>query len=133
MRDVLEIAVKERKIIRVGDRDYSLVFPVPVVAALEETIGRSMKSTADWLRIQTKEVQAVLEAGLSHYHPQEAKDLAATLCTMLEPEEIENVVDALCVAACPKGMARLKEEIEKARVRFNKGLPLPNVQGADAP
>lgn len=133
MTGVLEITFKQSKIFRVGDKDYSLVFTVPVVAALEEKLGRSMKSAADWLRIQTKEVRDILEAGFTHHHPEDAKTIADTICDMLEPEEIENVIDALCVAACPKAMARLQVEIEKIKERAKKGLPpLPNVQSADA-
>lgn len=132
MENVIEIAVKERKIFRVGERDYSLVFMLSTIAELEEKLGRSMKSAADWLHIQTKEVHDILEAGFSHYHPEEAKDVADTICEALDPEQIENVIDGLCVAACPKAMARLQEEIEKVRARLKKGLPLPNVPGADA-
>ncbi len=131
MQDVLEIAVKERKIFRLGERDYSLTFTVPVVAALEEKLGRSMKGAADWFRIQTREVQDVLAAGFTHYHPDEAGDVAKQICDALDPEELETVIDALCVAACPKAMARLKVEIEKAQSRIKKGIS-PNVQGADA-
>lgn len=128
----LEIEAKSRKIIRVGGKDYALVFRLPIVAALEEKLGRSMKSAADWLRIQTKEVPAVIEAGLTDYHPNDAKSVAETICSTLDPEEIEHVIDALCVAACPKAMARLQEELEKYRERMKQGLPVPNAQSADA-
>jgi len=130
---VLEMGVKQRKIFRVGERDYSLAFTVPIVAELEVTLGRSMKSAADWLRIQTKEVRGILEAGLKHYHPDEAANVAEAVSLALDPEEIEVVIDGLCVAACPKAMARLEAELEKARARAKRGLsPLPNVPGVDA-
>jgi capsule polysaccharide export protein KpsE/RkpR len=90
-----------------------------------------MKSATDWLKIQTKEVRDILEAGFTHYHPEEAKQVADDISVALEPEEIENVIDGLCVVACPKAMARLQEEMEKVRARLKKGLPpLPNAPGA---
>ena len=133
MADVLEIGVKQSKIFRVGEKDYSLVFTVPVIAALEEKLGRSLKGAADWFRIKTSEVRDILEAGFTKHHPEEAADIADTICNLLDPEEIENVIDGLCAAACPKAMARLELEIEKARERTKRGLPpLPNVPSADA-
>ena len=128
----IEIAVKQPKIFRVDGNDYALLFTVPAVAELEEKLGRSMKSATDWLRIQTKEVRDILEAGFTHYHPDEASIVADAICTCLEPEELEKVIDALCVAACPRAMAKLQEEMEKVRVRLSKGQPpFPNAPGAD--
>ena len=127
--DVLEIAVKQRKIIRLGKRDFSLAFTVPVVVALEEKIKRPMRGAADWLRIQTSEVRDILEAGFTHYHPEAAKGAADMICDTLAPEEIEHVIDALCWAACPKAMERLQAEVDKLRERAKQGLPLPNAPG----
>lgn len=134
MADVLEIAVKERRIIRVAERgDFALAFTVREVAALEDKLGRSMKSAADWLNIKTKEVRDILEAGFRHYHPDEAGALADEICSVLGPEEIEHLIDAICVAACPKAMARIQDEIVKIRERMKKELPpLPNGVSADA-
>lgn len=133
MGSVLEICVKQSKIFLVGDKDYSLVFTVPVIAALEEKLGRPLKSAGDWLRISTSEVRDILEAGFKKHHPEEAEEIADTICDLLDPEQLETVIDALCVAACPKAMARLDEEIKKAQERARKGLtPLPNVPSADA-
>ena len=128
--DVLEIKVKDRKIVRMNERDFSLLFDVPTTAALEDKLGRDMKSPADWFRIRTKEVRDILEAGFTHYHSEEAKDIADVICSALDPEEIEIVIDAICEAACPKALARLREEITKAQARLQKGLSLlPNVPG----
>lgn len=130
--EALEIAVKERKIFRMDGRDYALVFPLPVVVALEEKLGRSMKLAVDWFRIETHEVQAVLEAGLSSLHPEEAREIAQKVADALDPEEIGTVIDGLCAAACPKAMAKIEAAMAKARERAAKGLePLPNGQGAD--
>lgn len=127
---VLELAVKEVKVFRVNGADYSVLFPVSIVAELEVTLGRPMRGVAPWLAISTKEVQPIIEAGLRHYHPDEAASVAAAICRELPPEEIENVIDGLCVAACPKAMERIREEMVKVRERVKKGLPsLPNVQG----
>lgn len=131
--DVLKIEAKGRKIIRVGERDFALAFPLNVVADLEEKLGRSMKTAADWLRLQTKEVQPTLAAGFRLYHPEKADAVAETICSSLDPEEIDNVIEALCVAACPKAMERVKKAMEEAQERLKKGLaPLPNGVGADA-
>jgi plasmid stability protein len=128
----LEIGVKQRQLLRVDDRDFAIVFPLPIVAELEETLGRSMKIPADWLRIKTAEVRDILEAGLKTYHPDEAAATADAVSKGLDPEQIETVIAALCAAACPKAMAHLEKEIEKARARARKGLALPNAQSADA-
>lgn len=131
--DVLKIEAKGRKIIRVGERDYALAFPLNTVAELEEKLGRSMKMGADWLRLQTREVQPTLAAGFRLYHPDEADSIAETICSTLDPEEIDNVIEALCVATCPKTMERVKKAMEEAQERLKKGLsPLPNGVGADA-
>jgi hypothetical protein len=127
MADVLEIGVKQSRIFRVGERDFALVFTVGAVAALEDKLGRSMKNPADWFRLQTKEVQDVLEAGFKTYHADEAKDVAEAVCRTLDAEQIENVIDFVCWAACPKAMERLRVEVEKMREAVKKGLPLPNV------
>lgn len=133
--DVLEIAIKQEqaKVIRVDGKDYSLTFPLPVVVDLEAKLGRTMKSAPDWLRIETAEVPAILEAALSSEHPDDAKDVTAAICAGLDPEAISTVIDALCWAACPKAMDRIKADMDKAMERAKKGLtPFPNVQGADA-
>lgn len=134
MKDILEITVqREPKVIRVDGKDYSLTFPLPIVVDLESKLGRPMKSAADWIRIKTEEVPAILEAALSSEHPDEAKDVATAIGSALDPEEISTVIDGLCEAACPKAMERIRAEMEKARERVQKGLaPFPNVQGADA-
>ena len=133
MSDVLEIAVRETKIVRIGEREYTLTFPVAAVVVLEQKLGRSMKHSTDWFRIKAEEVQPCLEAGLTHHHPEEAATVAAEICNTLDPEAIDSVVDALCATACPKAWGRLLEEMAKARQRLQKGLsPVPNGQGADA-
>lgn len=129
---VLEIETKSRKILRVGGRDYALAFPLTIVADLETKLGRSMKAAPDWLHIETREVKTILEAGLAYYHADEANAVAERICETLDPEEIDTVIEALCVAACPKAMERIQKAVEEARERIQKGLPLPNVQGADA-
>lgn len=130
---VIEIAVKQPKVFRVDGVEYRLEFPVAAVAALEEKLGRSMKSASDWLRMQVMELPAVLFAGLTRNHPNEAQQIATAICDNLGPEDIEIVIDGLCVAAHPKAMERLQQQIDAARERFNNGgSPLPNVQSADA-
>jgi hypothetical protein len=128
--DTIEIQVKEPKLFRVDGVDYQLTFPLSVVAELEVKLGRPMKDAASWLRIRTKEIQAVLEAGFTRYHPDAAAMVAESIANGLDQEEIDTVIDGLFVAACPKAAERLRAEMEKARKRVEKGLPpLPNVQG----
>lgn len=127
--NVIEIKTKDRQLFRVGERDFSIAFPLPMVAELEDKVGRPMRSPSDWLRVKTSEVQAILEAGFKHYHPTEAGSVATQISETLDPEGIETVIDALCWAACPKAMGRLQEEMDKARERAKKGLQLPNVPG----
>lgn len=129
--EVIEIKVKAPKVFRVNGEDYRLSFSLAATAELEEKLGRSMKYVSDWLRIQTKEVRDILAAGFYIFHPNEAERVADAIAAELDPEEIEHVIDGLCVAAFPKAMARLHEEMQKAQERIQKGLSaLPNGQGA---
>ncbi|HZP06775.1 MAG TPA: hypothetical protein VFB43_17885 [Terracidiphilus sp.] len=127
-----ETTVKSRQILRVDDSDYSLSFPVVIVAELEEKLGRSMKAPQNWLAMQTKEVETVLAAALKHYHPEEAAEVSRLVCTNLDPEELESVMDLLCCVACPRAMERMHAEIKKLQERVKKGLALPNAQSVDA-
>jgi hypothetical protein len=132
MADILEIAVKERKVFRVDGSDFVLTFPVAVVVELEIKLGHSMKTAIDWLNIKTSEVRDILEAGFRRYHRSEAGNVADAICEALDPEEISTVIDGICAAACPKAVARIQEQMAKARERIQKGLPaLPNAPGAD--
>ncbi|HEX4201559.1 MAG TPA: hypothetical protein VHY59_08585 [Chthoniobacterales bacterium] len=130
-QDILEIAVKPPKVFRVNGADYSLEFPLRSVIHLEAKIGRSMKSSPDWFRIQTKEVPEVIYAGLLKNHSDTADVVTEAICSGLDPEEIETVIYALTRAACPLAMARFDDEVAKAQERMRKGLPLPNGQSAD--
>lgn len=127
--NIIEIQVKDCKVFRVDGRDYSLTFPLSVIAELEVKLGRPMKDAASWLRIKTSEVQDILEAGFKRYHPEEAAVIAESIANALDPEEIETVIDGLFVAACPKAAVRLQAEMEKIRKRVEKGI-LPNVPSA---
>jgi len=128
---VIEIEAKGDKFIRVDGTDYQLAFPLPIVVELEAKIGRSMKTGGDWLRIQTKEVRDILFLGFKTHH-KDAEEVADKIAARLEPEEIDNVINAICAATCPKALAKWQEELEKLRDRLKKGLTLPNVPGADA-
>ena len=128
MRDVIDIAVKQPKAFRVDGKTFLLEFPLSAVIVLEAKLGRPMKGLSDWLKVSTGELWDVLEAGFRKHHEEESHGIATALCDGLEPEDIERVIDAVCVCACPRAMERLKEEMEKMRDRLKKGLPLPNVQ-----
>jgi hypothetical protein len=123
----VNIAVKQPKIFKVDGVDFRVEFPVSSVIKLEDALGRSMKSASDWLKTQTKELPEILKAGLLKHHKTEAEKVATAICDSLDPEEIEHVIDGLCVAACPKAMARIEAEINRLREKAAKGLPLPNV------
>ena len=112
---ILEITRKEKKTITVEGQDYTIAFPLPVVAELEEKLGRSMKYPSDWFRIQTKEVQAILEAGLTRHYPDDARTMADDICSVLTPEGLGHIIDGLCMAACPKTIAKLQADIDARR------------------
>lgn len=132
MNEVIEIKVQAPKMFRVDGVDYRVQFPMNQVAALEEKIGRGMKSAADWLRMKTSEIPDILFYGLQTYHADEADAVVTTVRDNLDPEQLEFVMDALCEVACPKAMERVRAALEEARERVKKGLPaIPNATSAD--
>lgn len=126
----LELAVRQPLVITLGPQEYTIDFSVKTVAALEDRLGHSMKTAADWFRLETKELPIVLECGLLRHAngPEDAELLALSICEGLNPEGIEELISALCASACPKAVARFHEELEKLKKRGT----VPNVQSADA-
>ena len=66
--ELLELTVKQPLTVRVDGMDYRVEFPLSAVIRLEDKLGRPMRAPADWFKMQTKELPAVLEAGLSKCH-----------------------------------------------------------------
>lgn len=127
---VLEIEVKAPTMIRVDDNDYRLSFPLRAVAELEETLGRGLKFVSDWLNIKTHEIRSFLYFGLiTHQDEDVAARVADAIAERLDPEGIEHVINALCMASFPKAMERVAKEIEKAHARQREGkAAFPNAE-----
>ena len=135
-QNTLELEVRQPLCIRV-QKDGEILpvtveFDLPAVVALERSLNRSMKTAADWLRLQSGELERTLAAGLRLHHGAEAEQLAATICGGLSPESIETTLDAICTSACPRAMRRFREELEKLRAKARAGIAvtLPNGESA---
>jgi hypothetical protein len=130
---VLELAVREPMTLKMGDTEYKLVFPVHIIIALEDKLGHSMKRLYDWTMLKTSELHAVLVAGLTVCHPDEAEAVASMITGdtfPLETEAIEEIVYALCRSIFPRAMAKMEEEREKFITARNPGAISPNAEGA---
>lgn len=126
--DTLELAVRQPLDIKLDDTINRVEFPLSAVAAIEEDLGRGMKTLPDWFRIQTKEVPAILRHGLTQLKADDAKETADLICENLDPEGIDTLIDALCASAFPRQVARFKEEIKKMQT----GGTLPNAPSGAA-
>ena len=56
----------------------------------------------------TKDIPALLEAGLSKHHPDIKPEDITAICDRLNPEALDEVQYALCSLAFPQTMARLE-------------------------
>lgn len=116
----LESAVIPSLTLQVDNRAYTVEFPLSAVVSAEEKTGRSLKSLSDWFQVPTKNIPALLEAGLSKHHQDVTPEEIASICDRLNPEALDEVHYALCKLAFPKSMAALEE-------RQSKGSVSPNV------
>ena len=115
--DVLRLAGTPGMTLEVGDRKYTIEFPLPAVAKAEAKLGRSLKNPADWFGAEAKDVLALLEAGLSKHHPNVTPDELSAICDALGPEAYGELAGALGALAFPGFTARYKENLEKARAK----------------
>jgi hypothetical protein len=130
----LEIVKGPRLQLKLEGRDYTLVFNMPIVAALGETLKRSMTSAPDWWRIQPKELPSVLRAGLETHHADDMEAVVEAICGAdgAGPEVHEMTIEALCAANWPEATRRYNEERQRLRDLARKGMTLPNAPSADA-
>lgn len=118
----LESAVIPSLTLKVDSREYTVEFPLSAIIQAEEKTGRSLKSLADWFNVQTKDIPALLEAGLSKHHPDVKPEDVQAICDRLNPESLDEVQYALCKLAFPRFMARIEEAKAKGKLDT-----LPNV------
>lgn len=115
MRNTLEAAVIPSLALTVGGGTYTVEFPLSAVIQAEEKLGRSLKNPSDWFNLASKDVTAVLEAGLSKHQPDIAAKLAVDIGGALNPEALDEVQYALVKLAFPRYVAKLEELQAKAR------------------
>lgn len=123
MKNQLECAVIPSLSLVIGQKLYTVTFPLSAVAKAENVTGKSLKSLPDWFNLETKDIPAVLEAGLYMHHPDiDAADICA-ICDQLNPESLDEVLYALCSLAFPRRMKAYEEHREK----WAQGKVSPNV------
>ncbi len=125
MKSAIEAAVIPSLALRVAGKEYTVEFPLSALIRAEEKTGHSLKSLKDWFDLSSRDVPAVLEAGLSKHHADIKPEDVQAICDALNPEALDEVLYALCKLAFPRRMAELE-------AKTAKGTPSPNVQSGDA-
>jgi len=103
---------------------YTLAFPLKAVAEAEEKLGHELRSLGAWLKLETKEFPAILEAGLAKFHPEQTAEHAAKIVELLSAEVLDQLQYELCKLAFPKALAKL----ESAQKENAQEQSLPNDQ-----
>jgi hypothetical protein len=114
MASKIESAVIPSLVLEVEDREYIVEFPLSAVIEAEEQTGKPLKSLGDWFVLASKDVPAVLHAGLAKRHPDITPEQIQDICDRLNPEALDEVLYALCKLAFPRRMAALEESRAKA-------------------
>lgn len=115
--NVLEFAVTPHLLLRIGEKEYRIEFPLTAVIQAEAKIGRSLKNPGDWFGAAAKDIPALLEAGLSRHHPDVAQAEVFAICDQLNPEAYAEFAEALGTLAFPRFTARYKENLEKLKAK----------------
>jgi hypothetical protein len=113
----LESAVMPSLTLVVGEKLYTVAFPLSCVIQAENKTGLSLKTLRDWLNAPWSAIPGILAAGLvgCGYGSDGADDVAHDICEQLGPEGISSVHEALCTLAFPRAMAELDELVRKRR------------------
>jgi hypothetical protein len=114
MKSTIQSAVIPSLLLNVGDRAYTVVFPLSAIVRLEDKLGRSLKTLQDWLSVPAKDIPALIEAGLSKHHPDVTAAEITAICDCLNPEALDEIQYALCSLAFPRMMARIEANRAKA-------------------
>jgi hypothetical protein len=103
--------------------EYTLAYPIPAVIQAEKATGKDLKSLTGWFNLETKDMPAVIEAGLVKHHPDLKPGEFQSIVDNLTLESLDEIHYALCKLAFPKTMA----EVEARRAQS-----LPNAPSAVA-
>jgi hypothetical protein len=126
----LVVEMQGGQLIRLGDEEFRVLFPFPVVVELEKKLGRPMRSAPDFLRMTAEEVPAILEAGLTAHYADRARAVSLAILdgVGIEAESFNNLMDFLCVAAFPKSMAKIDEVLKRIKTEARpKNVPSAGV------
>jgi hypothetical protein len=114
----------------VGPLEYTLCYPVSAVIKAEEATKLSLKNLNDWLKIESRNIPAILAAGFIKYHsdlqPDAMLALAQSIFETLTPEALDQLHYMLCKLAFPKAMEALE-----TRASGKANAVSPNVQSPD--
>jgi len=112
------------------DTKYILTFPLKAVALAEEKLGHSLRTLRDWLKLETRELPIIIEAGLQKFHPEQTAEHAAAIVEALTSDALDELHYGLCKLAFPKAMAKLEElrgtTVEQSLPNDQSGLPQSN-------
>jgi hypothetical protein len=109
----------------VDGAEYTVCYPLRSVIEAEEKVGHSLKSLKDWLDLPSKELPAIIAAGLSKFHPDISESQIQAILETLTAEAFDELHYALCKLSFPRVMAKLEEERTKGDVS-------PNAPSGDA-
>lgn len=119
--EIVRTAVLQRMQLIVGDKTYTIEFPLPSVMAAEVKLGRSLKTPHDWFCAEAKDIPALLEAGLKRHHPDVTPEDVLAICDGLNAESYVEITEALGAMNFPKWLEKFREASKR-----------PNGQSADA-
>jgi hypothetical protein len=112
---VLELELPEQTL--------TLTFPLAAVAEAEAAIGKSLKSFEEWLKIEPKDLPALVAAGLKTHHADFPRDQVEAFFGKLTPEACIDLHYALVELAFPRAMGILEEHRAKKLAQGASGEP----------
>jgi hypothetical protein len=110
MDKTLEIAVKPRLILKAGNKEYTVEYPLSAVVRAEANCNRSLKCLADWFQLEWTDVHRVLHAGIS---PEVSAEDIRQLCEDLGAEGVLEIRHALMCLNFPRTMERCEAAAQK--------------------
>lgn len=121
--NTLKVAVRgPLKLIGILENAEPMVeFTLAETPAMEDELGRPMKTYLDWVRIQAKELPVLLRYGLKHHHTDAAEALAEDICKMAYPELQEQIIEAIVGHAWPDTTQKVAEQLEKMKANPKNG------------
>lgn len=130
MSKELKLEAMKTMPLTVGGTTYQLCYPFSSVILAEQKTGRELKDARDWFGMPFKDLPAILEAGLSRFHPEVTPEQIKEWLDGFNPETCNNFVSGLAALAWPEFTRQVQELQEKARAGTGQETS-PNAPSGD--